>query len=218
MTSTAVLLCWSPKFVWLQGGTALWPLLSPAFLTPRRFYCVSASDSSQRSSRQCGSAVCLRPTPAFLTTVWFPLLISWLTSWKMPLQSMDLSREPRFTITATAKRICSLTYFWRLRATMNGEKSRRTLKQEAEQEKMSAPAKLYLMQSFLCEYQHTIWTPTQHVDISSTFNSGSGLQHCNSDSCLQFFMIVVIDFKLMMTWFTNTALKNEDNIFNNLHC
>lgn len=51
---------------------------------------------------------------ASLTTVGLPLLMSWLTSWKMLLQLMDLSREPLFTITATANRICSRTYFCRL--------------------------------------------------------------------------------------------------------
>lgn len=41
--------------------------------------------------------------------------MSWLTSWKMLLQLIDLSSDPLFTITATANRICSLTYFCRLR-------------------------------------------------------------------------------------------------------
>lgn len=50
----------------------------------------------------------------FLTTVGFPLLRSCPTSRKMLLQLMDLSREPRFTMTATANRICSRTYFCRL--------------------------------------------------------------------------------------------------------
>lgn len=54
---------------------------------------------------------------ASLTTVGLPLLMSWLTSWKMLLQLMDLSREPLFTITATANRICSRTYFCRLQWT-----------------------------------------------------------------------------------------------------
>lgn len=49
-----------------------------------------------------------------LTTVGFPLLRSCPTSWKMLLQLMDLSKEPRFTMTATASRICSRTYFCRL--------------------------------------------------------------------------------------------------------
>lgn len=39
------------------------------------------------------------------------------TSWKMLLQLMLLSREPLFTMTATANRICSRTYFWRLEET-----------------------------------------------------------------------------------------------------
>lgn len=46
-----------------------------------------------------------------LTTVGLPLLISWLTSWKILLQSIDLSKDPLFTMTATANRICSRTYF-----------------------------------------------------------------------------------------------------------
>lgn len=50
----------------------------------------------------------------FLTTVGFPLLMSCPTSWKMLLQLMLLSREPLFTMTATASRICSRTYFCRL--------------------------------------------------------------------------------------------------------
>lgn len=49
-----------------------------------------------------------------LTTVGFPLLMSCPTSWKRLLQLMDLSSEPLFTMTATANRICSRTYFCRL--------------------------------------------------------------------------------------------------------
>lgn len=73
----------------------------------------------KRGEQAGGRWLPLRPGPAAaaLTTVGLPLLMSWLTSWKMLLQSMDLSSEPRFTITATASRICSRTYFWRLRNT-----------------------------------------------------------------------------------------------------
>lgn len=53
----------------------------------------------------------------FLTTVGFPLLMSCPTSWKMLLQLTLLSTEPLFTMTATARRICSRTYFWRLEET-----------------------------------------------------------------------------------------------------
>lgn len=57
-----------------------------------------------------------------LTTVGLPLLISWPTSWKMLLQLIDLSKEPRFTMTATANKICSRTYFCRLQETNVQEK------------------------------------------------------------------------------------------------
>lgn len=49
-----------------------------------------------------------------LTMVGLPLLMSCPTSWKMLLQLMLLSTVPLFTMTATASRICSRTYFWRL--------------------------------------------------------------------------------------------------------
>lgn len=50
----------------------------------------------------------------FLTIVGLPLLMSCPTSWKMLLQLILLSTVPLFTMTATASRICSRTYFWRL--------------------------------------------------------------------------------------------------------
>lgn len=50
----------------------------------------------------------------FLTMVGLPLLMSCPTSWKMLLQLILLSTVPLFTMTATASRICSRTYFWRL--------------------------------------------------------------------------------------------------------
>ena len=53
--------------------------------------------------------------------VGFPEVMSWPTSWKILLQLMDLSREPLFTMTATASNTCSLTYFWRLLHTPGGE-------------------------------------------------------------------------------------------------
>lgn len=49
-----------------------------------------------------------------LTIVGLPLLMSCPTSWKMLLQLILLSTVPLFTMTATARRICSRTYFWRL--------------------------------------------------------------------------------------------------------
>lgn len=80
-----------------------------------------AHEQAASASPSSGPRRLQLPTPgtagSTLTTVGLPLLISWLTSWKMLLQSMDLSSEPRFTITATANRICSRTYFWRLQNT-----------------------------------------------------------------------------------------------------